>query len=106
LGSNGTAVINASFNRNTSGLTLGSGTFHQQYLRCRVHCGSDATHVPQLHRAHTDLLERLVMRRDAEISRKVVAIKVHHLVPGRDKVTHERLLRIAARIDLRDGSEL
>ena len=39
-------------------------------------------------------------------SRKVVAIKVHHLVPGRHKVTHERLLRVAARIDFRDGSEL
>ncbi len=39
-------------------------------------------------------------------SRKVEAIKVHHFVPGRHKVTHEGLLRVAAGIDFRDGPEL
>ncbi len=38
--------------------------------------------------------------------RQVEAIQVHHLVPGRHKVTYERLLRVAARIDLCEGSEL
>ena len=41
----------------------GSRIFRHQYLRCRIHCGSDATHVPQLHRAHADLLERLEIGR-------------------------------------------
>src|SRR5258705_12701249 len=48
-------------------------------------------------------------RNDARLtpsSGKVEAIKVHHFVPGRHKVTHERLLRVAARIDFREGSEL
>ena len=39
-------------------------------------------------------------------SRKVEAIKVHHFVPGRHKVTHEGRLRVAAGIDFRDGPEL
>ena len=39
-------------------------------------------------------------------SRQVVAIQVHHLVPGRHEVTHKRLLSIVARIDFRDGSKL
>ena len=37
---------------------------------------------------------------------KVVAIQVHHLVPCRHEVLHERLLRVARCIDLRDGTEL
>ena len=37
---------------------------------------------------------------------KVEAVKIHHLVPRRHKVTHKRLLRVVAGIDLRDGSEL
>ena len=39
-------------------------------------------------------------------SREVAAIKVHPLVPGRHKVTHERLLRVAAGIDFRESSQL
>jgi len=39
-------------------------------------------------------------------SGKVEAIKVHYLIPGRHEVTHECLLRVAARIDFREGSEL
>ena len=39
-------------------------------------------------------------------SREVEAVKVHHLAPGRHKVTHELLLRVAARIEFREGSEL
>src|SRR5207248_2348291 len=40
------------------------------------------------------------------LSDKVEAIKIHHLVPRSDKVTHELLLRVVTRIDLREGSEL
>ena len=36
--------------------------------------------------------------------REVEAIEIHHLVPGRHKVTHEHLLRVAARIDFRERS--
>ena len=39
-------------------------------------------------------------------SRKVEAIEVHHLVPCRHEVMHERLLRIAAGIDFRERTEL
>ena len=39
-------------------------------------------------------------------SREVEAIEVHHLVPGRHKVTHEDLLRVAARIHFGERSEL
>ena len=39
-------------------------------------------------------------------SRQVEAIQVHDLVPGRHEVTHEHLLGVAARIDLRQGAEL
>src|ERR1700683_4651724 len=39
-------------------------------------------------------------------SRQVVAIQIHNLVPSHDKVTHEQLLRVAARIDFRQGSQL
>ena len=39
-------------------------------------------------------------------SREVEAIKTHHLAPSRYKVTHERLLPIAASIDFSEGSEL
>src|SRR6266478_6753454 len=34
------------------------------------------------------------------------AIKIHHLVPSSHEVTHERLLRVVASIDFREGSEL
>ena len=37
---------------------------------------------------------------------QVVAIQVHHLVPRRHKGMHERLRRVATRIDFREGSEL
>src|SRR5438132_3431933 len=37
---------------------------------------------------------------------KVEAIKIHHLVPSCHEVTHERLLRVVASIDFREGSEL
>jgi hypothetical protein len=43
----------------------------------------------------------LSFKSDPLSSRKVKAIKVHHLVPGRHKVTHERVLGVAARIDFR-----
>src|SRR6266581_9371273 len=37
---------------------------------------------------------------------KVEAVKIHHLGPRSHKVTHKRLMRVVARIDFRDGSEL
>jgi hypothetical protein len=40
------------------------------------------------------------------LSEKVVAIEVHHLVPGRHEVTHELLLRVVAGVDLRQRPEL
>src|SRR5208283_3398366 len=39
-------------------------------------------------------------------SGKVVAIKVHHLVPRRHEVLHKRLLRVVTSIEFRDGPEL
>jgi len=39
-------------------------------------------------------------------SRNVETIQVHHLVPCRHKVTHKRLLRIAACIDFSERAEL
>src|SRR5713226_3193648 len=39
-------------------------------------------------------------------SGKVVAIKVHHLVPRSHEVLHKRLLRVVTCIDFRDCSEL
>ena len=38
-------------------------------------------------------------------SGEVEAIKVHHLVPGRDEVLDELLLRIRTSIDLSQGAE-
>ena len=37
---------------------------------------------------------------------KVEAVRVHHLGPRRHEVLHELLLRVRARIDLREGAEL
>src|SRR6267378_863659 len=34
------------------------------------------------------------------------AIEIHHLVPSSHEVTHERLLRVAAPIDFREGAQL
>jgi hypothetical protein len=39
-------------------------------------------------------------------STPIVAIQFHHLAPGGRKLTDERLQRVAARIDFREGSEL
>src|SRR5215207_5314282 len=39
-------------------------------------------------------------------SGEVEPIEVHHLVPRGHEVTYELLLRVVARVDLRDGSEL
>src|SRR5437588_304130 len=39
-------------------------------------------------------------------SGEVESIEVHDLVPSGHEVTHELLLRVVARVDLRDGSEL
>ena len=39
-------------------------------------------------------------------SGKVVAIKVHHLVPRSHEVLHKRLLRVVTCIDFREGPEL
>ena len=38
--------------------------------------------------------------------RKVEAIKVHHLVPGRDKVANKFQLRVRASVNFRQGAEL
>ena len=38
--------------------------------------------------------------------RKVVAVKVHHLVPRGHEVAHELLLPVVATVDLCEGSEL
>src|ERR671912_883171 len=37
---------------------------------------------------------------------EVVPVEVHDLVPGCHEVVHELLLRVVARIDLRDGPQL
>ena len=39
-------------------------------------------------------------------SRQIKAIQIHHLAPSHHKVVHEGLLRVAAGIDLGQGSEL
>ncbi len=39
-------------------------------------------------------------------SRKVEAIKVHHLVPGRYEVMDKLLLRIQTSVDFSEGAEL
>ena len=39
-------------------------------------------------------------------SRKVEAIQVHHLVPGRDKVVGELLLSVGTSVNFRQGAEL
>src|ERR1035437_4145856 len=39
-------------------------------------------------------------------SGEVESIEVHHLVPRGDEVAHELLLRVVARVDLRDCTEL
>src|ERR1700730_1149328 len=43
---------------------------------------------------------------DAAAIGKVEAIKIHHLVPSSHEVTHERLLRVVASIDFREGAQL
>src|ERR1700691_1834594 len=54
-------------------------------------------------RASQEKRRALVLPRS---SGKVVAIKVHHLVPGSHEVLHKRLLRVVTCIDFRQGSEL
>ncbi|MGB7568434.1 MAG: hypothetical protein WBM07_11270 [Chitinivibrionales bacterium] len=39
-------------------------------------------------------------------SRKVKAVRVHHLVPGRYEIPHELLLRVVTCIDFRERTEL
>ena len=39
-------------------------------------------------------------------SRKVVAVKVHHLIPRGHEVTYEQLLPVVATVDLSEGPEL
>ena len=39
-------------------------------------------------------------------SRKVEAIQVNHLIPGRDKVVNELLLRVGTSVNFREGPEL
>src|SRR5919202_1062886 len=39
-------------------------------------------------------------------SDQVEPIKIHHLVPSSHEVTHELLLRVVTRVDLREGAEL
>ncbi len=39
-------------------------------------------------------------------SGEVEAIKVHHLVPGRDEVVDELLLRVGTSVDFSQGAEL
>src|ERR1700724_2091051 len=43
---------------------------------------------------------------DAAAIAKIEAIKIHHLVPSSHEVTHERLLRVVASIDFREGAQL
>ena len=40
------------------------------------------------------------------LSVEIEAIKIHHLVPGRDEVLHEGLLGIVTSIDFSDGAQL
>src|SRR5437016_3783906 len=40
------------------------------------------------------------------LGEQVVAIEIHDLVPGSHEVTHELLLRVVTRVDLRQRSEL
>src|SRR5204863_5090263 len=40
------------------------------------------------------------------LSRQVIAVKVHHFVPGRDKVVDKLLLRIRTCIDLSQSPQL
>jgi hypothetical protein len=43
---------------------------------------------------------------EGQRSRKVEAIKVHHLIPGRDKVVDELLLSVGTSVDFSQGAEL
>ena len=42
----------------------------------------------------------------SRLSGKVEAIEIHHLVPRRHNVTHERLLRVVTSIDFGNSSKL
>jgi hypothetical protein len=44
--------------------------------------------------------------RAARRSGAIEAIEIHHLVPGGDEDVHELVLRVIARIDLRERAEL
>src|ERR1700730_16542947 len=70
-------------------------------MRCKEpRCGPDH---PMLRRGCApEALENL----SAEGSGEVEAIQVHHLGPRRNEVVHELLLRVRARIDLRESAQL
>ena len=54
------------------------------------------------------MLQQQAMARSTKDQRlrEVEAIKVHHLVPGRDKVVNKFLLRVRASVHFRQGAEL
>src|SRR6059036_739681 len=55
---------------------------------------------------HVEAVRRKTLKAYSPRSRKVEAIDVHHLGPGRDEVLDELRLRIRASVDLRQGPEL
>src|SRR5439155_17618269 len=55
---------------------------------------------------HVEAVRRKTLKAYSPRSRKVEAIKVHHLGPGPDEVLDELRLRIRASVDLGQGAEL
>src|SRR5438046_5980499 len=57
-------------------------------------------------RCHVEAVRHETLKAYSLRSRRVEAIEVHHLGPGRDEVLDKLRLRIRASIDLRQGPEL
>src|SRR5438874_13378107 len=57
-------------------------------------------------RCHVEAVRHETLKAYSLRSRRVEAIEVHHLGPGRDEVLDELRLRIRASVDLRQSPEL
>jgi hypothetical protein len=58
------------------------------------------------HRGEQERSQAMARSNKRQRSRKVEAIKVHHLIPGRDKVVDELLLSVGTSVDFSHDAEL
>jgi hypothetical protein len=58
------------------------------------------------HQGEDERSQAMARSNKGHSSRKVEAIKVHHLIPGCDKVVDELLFSVGTSVDFRQGAEL